>query len=556
MTFRVKIHPGGREIEIKEERSLIDLLLENGVFVESLCSGRGFCGKCLVKVLRGGGPPKEVEKRILGEDGTVAGLRLACATAVAGNMEIQVFNEERPLPAWQEAGPVPEISSFSLHSIEEGNYVFKIGESRVFLGEVPDPVLGIALDAGTTAIEALIVDLKNGSVRGEVREMNRQVSFGTDIISRISYGIGSERNRENLRKALIGSIDKVIKDLMDSVGVRRENVVACAISGNVFTIHSLLGKSLNGLARFPFSPPLTDTLLLPDSLPLSVSEKGCILIYPAPGAFIGGDVVSGSVCLSLDEKGPPSLLIDIGTNTEILLRKEERWVAASTPSGGAFEGAEMKCGKPAVTGAITNCSFENELAFSVIEGEEPDGISGSGIVSVVSLLLSLGLLTRDGRLLSPGEARGGETTSILWRLTEIDGENAFILYLPERGGSPVYLSQSDVRNFQTAKGATRAALETALDELGLTPGDVEKVYVSGAFGKGVEEEGLINTGIFPAAFRGKLVKAGNTSLKGAYLCLVEREGMKRAKEFAEKVKVIHLGGNRRFSEKFIEHMNF
>jgi uncharacterized 2Fe-2S/4Fe-4S cluster protein (DUF4445 family) len=556
MTLKVKIHPGGKEIETGEGIFLIDLLLENGVFVESLCSGRGFCGRCIVKILRGSGPPEEVERRILGEDGTVGGFRLACITKVASDMEIQLLTEEIPLSVDGSTGAVPERSSFTLQSIEEGSYVFKAGESRVFLGVVPDPVLGVAVDAGTTTIEALLVDLKDGSVKGEVREMNRQISVGTDIISRISYGIKSDGNRENLRKVLIGSIDKAITDLMISVGAKRENIVACSLSGNVFIIHSLLGKSLKGLAKFPFSPPLTDTLLLPDILPLSVGENGCILLYPSPGAFIGGDLVAGAISLSLDVEGVPSLFIDIGTNTEILLRKGAAWVAASTPSGGAFEGAEMKCGKLAIPGAITSCAFDRELLLNVIGGGEPDGISGSGIVSLVSLLLSMGLLTRDGRLLSTAEARGVAPPSILWRLTDMEGENAFILYLAERGGRPVYLSQSDVRNFQTAKGAIRAALETALRELGLLPPDVERVYVSGAFGKGVEESELITVGIFPPEFEGKVIKAGNSSLKGAYLYLVDREGTKRAKNFAEKVKVIHLGGNRIFSEKFIEHMNF
>lgn len=556
MAVRVKIFPGGKEVEAKEGMSLTDVLLENGVFIETLCSGKGFCGRCLVKILRGAGDPGEVEKRILGDEGTEAGLRLACKTTIGEDMEIEVLTEARAHPAGWTAEPAFERPSFTLQSIEEGNYVFKAGEQRVFLGKVPDPVLGVAVDAGTTTIEAILVDLKEGTVKGKTREMNRQVSAGTDIISRISYGVKSDGNRENLRKALIASIDRAMADLVARAGAARENVVACALSGNVFIVHSILGKSLEGLSAYPFSPPLTDTLLLSDSIPLSMSAMGCILLYPAPGAFIGGDLVAGAISLSLDEVGAPALFIDIGTNTEILLRKGKRWIAASAPSGGAFEGAEMKCGKLAVTGAVTGCSFDKELVLNVIGGGEPDGISGSGIVSLVSLLLSLGFLTPDGMLLSPAEARGITPQSLLWRLTEIDGERAFLLYIPGRGGTPVYLGQRDVRNFQAAKGAIRAALETTLEELGLDPFDVERVYVSGAFGKGTEEHDLIRAGIFPQGFRGKVIKAGNTSLKGAYLSLVEKEGMKRAKDFAEKVSVMHLGGNSRFSEKFIEHMNF
>jgi uncharacterized 2Fe-2S/4Fe-4S cluster protein (DUF4445 family) len=556
MTFTVKIHPGEIEIEAEEGHTLLDVVIRGGLFIESLCSGRGLCGRCIVTVQSGSSSPLEAEERILGKEATTAGLRLACVTKVATDMEISVPADTIRLAEGADISPVPERTSFPLSSIGEGNYVFKVGESRIFLGRVSDPVCGVALDAGTTTIESLLVDLKDGSIKAESRELNRQISIGTDIVSRISYGIKSDGNREILRKALFRSIEKSLADLFRFAGVERENVVALTISGNVFIMHSLLGKSMTNLAKFPFSPPLPDTLLLSDSLPLPVHGSGCIILYPAPGAFVGGDLVAGAISLSLDVEGTPAVLVDIGTNTEILVRKGNRWVVTSAPSGGAFEGAEMKCGKLAIPGAVTKCEYDTEIVLQVIGGGEPDGISGSGIVSLVSLLLSIKVITPDGRILSPAEARGLAPPSVLWRLSGIDGENAFLLYLPERGGRPVYLGQGDVRNFQTAKGAIRAGLETALTELGLAPEDVERVYVSGAFGRGVDEEALTVTGIFPPGFRGKVIKAGNTSLSGAYLSLVMKESMMRAKDFSGKVSVLHLGGNRLFSEKFIEHMNF
>lgn len=556
MVFKVKIRPGEREVEAGEGTSLLEIIAESGLYIESLCSGKGICGRCVVKIEKGASSPSESEERILGTEGTGAGLRLACTTGVNGDMDVAVTGEEE-LPQWKGDPSTPfQRSSSVLELLEEGNFVIKIGRSRVFLGNVSDHLFGVAMDAGTTTIEALLVDMMDGSIRGKARELNRQGTSGSDIISRISYGTKSEGNRDHLRKLLLQSMEKAIEELCRVAGIGRENIVACALSGNVFIINSFLGKSLGALARFPYSPPMKDTLLLADSLPLPMSEKGCVVLFPAPGAFIGGDLVAGAVSLSLDDEGEPAILMDIGTNTEILLRRGNRWVAASAPSGGTFEGAQIKCGKMALPGAVTDVLFDTELNLRVIGDREPDGISGSGVLSLVSLLLSMNVLTRDGRLLTPAEARATAPPGILWRLAEIEGERAFILFLPERGKRPVYFCQSDVRSVQTAKGAIRAGIEACLTELGLTSEDVGKVFVSGAFGREAKENSLIGTGMFPREFSGRVVKAGNTSLSGAYLSLVERDVMTRAKDFAGNVSVLHLGANRVFSERFVGHMNF
>lgn len=556
MKYRVKILPSGKVIEAKGGTLLLEVLFRAGEFIEAICSGRGLCGNCVVKVVRGGGSPEDGEVRLLGEARTRGGFRLSCMARVSTDMEITLLEEWKPTFDVKRSAPLTERTPTTLQRIAEEEYLFRTGGHRIFFGKIQRPVMGIAVDAGTTAVEAVLVDLEDGSIQGREGEANRQLKAGVDIVTRISYGAGSEGSGDNLRKWLVESIEETIRKLRAARGVKKESSVACAISGNVFIMHSLLGRRTDGLARFPFSPPLPDQLLFPDTVPISLHPSGCILLFPSPGAFVGGDLVAGAISLSLDRVGPPALFIDIGANTEILARHGDRWVAASAPSGGAFEGPSIKCGKMALPGAVTGCHFDSELMLHVLGGTEPNGISGSGLLSVVGLLISRGIITPKGRILTPAEARGLVHESFVWRLVEMEGENAFLLFLPERGKPPVYLTQSDVRNFQLAKGATRAALEMVLHEASISPEKVTRVYVSGAFGRGVDEEALILSGVIPGELKGKLVKAGNTSLAGAYLSLVDRDAMTRARELAEHVEVLPLGGSEKYSEKFMEYLDF
>jgi len=557
MSPRIKVYPGEKEIEVPEGGSLLEALVDAGYYVEALCGGRGTCGRCAVKVLAGVIAPGKADLEALGESAVREGLRLACRARVTENISVKLEGEAPLVPGeWSPYLDEDEIRSDTLKKVGEGGFVFQTGETKVFLGKITHAPIGVAVDGGTTSVEALFVDLASGRVIGSERRMNRQVTLGADVVSRIEFALRGGENLYKLRKLFLDTLADCLNGFLRKRKLHEEDLVAVALSGNIFITYSFLGYDMKPLSRFPFAPPFMETLSFDEEGVIPMNRSGAIILFPAPGAFVGGDATAGITSIGLDVEGPPEVFMDIGTNTEIAVAGNGGIYVTSVPSGGAFEGAEIECGMMALPGAINDVSIKDSVSLSVVGREDPRGISGSGLVSAVAELLKNGILDRDGRLLSRSEAQGKVSDGQLWRLIEVEGEPAYLLYIGERGNPNVYLTQKDIRSFQAAKSATRAAVELLLDRAGVGKTKVRGVYIAGAFGKGVREEALFSTGMLPPEFRGKVKKVGNTSIRGAYRALTEREFLKRARECVEKMKLVHLGGESDFEKAFLSFLDF
>ncbi|RMG57765.1 MAG: DUF4445 domain-containing protein [Deltaproteobacteria bacterium] len=556
MSPRVKVFPGEKAVEVPEGSSLLEVLVSLGYFVESLCGGKGACGRCVVQVISGCPPPAGKEKELLPEEALDDGYRLACLVSVRDDIALRVPEAQPLIPdSWTQPFEEDEGSD-TLKMLGSGGFCFLTGDTKIFLGRVPNAPVGIAVDGGTTSVEALFVDLWTGKVLNREVRLNRQSAVGADVVSRIHFALASPENAVKVRKLLIDTINECISSFLKKSGLREEDLVALSLSGNNFIVYSFLGMDLTPLSRHPFAPPFEETLTFDEEGLLPMNRSGPVILFPSPGAFVGGDAVAGSVSVGLEGEGSPAMFIDVGTNTEIVLRAGEGVFVSSVPSGGAFEGASIKCGMMAVAGAVSDVSFENGVSLTVVGGGEARGISGSGLISLVACLREAGILDEKGTFLSRADARGKVPERFLWRLSEIEGERVFLLTAGERGKPPVYLTQGDVRNFQTAKSATRAGIEMILKRAGLSAEEVERIYLAGSFGRSVSEDALVKTGMFPQAFRGKVRRVGNASLRGGYRVLTERGFLRRAEAFSRRMTVVTLGGEKDFEEIFLRFLDF
>jgi len=390
--------------------------------------------------------------------------------------------------------------------------------------------------------------------------MNPQVAFGDDVFSRIRHG-GTAEGLEAMRSALLREISSMIEGLCRDAGVAREHVYEAAFAGNTAMEQILLGVDPSPLGQLPFVPGIGPGLFVPAlELGLPIHPRGMAYLFPVIGGFVGGDTVAGLLAARLEHQEAPALLVDIGTNGEIVLWDGAGFRAASTAAGPAFEGARISCGMRGTRGAIEKVELNGDVHLDVIGNTEPMGLCGSGLIDAVAELLNQGLLTPEGQLLAPEECPEGTPEPLRRRLRENErGERLFVLADREEvaRGDPLVLTQRDIREVQLGAGAIRAGIAILLRQAGLEPADLKTVLVAGGFGNFVRRSSAQRIGLLPLGIDHRRIRyIGNASLAGARLALLCTEARKEAEARARKVKHLDLSLAPDFQEAFAEAMLF
>lgn len=518
------------------------MLRDAGVCLPAVCGGRGTCGGCAVRV----DPPPlpgPADKKFFSSEQLRAGYRLACLAPAVPRAAVFV-------PAAQEAGP--EAPFWAAGRRKES------------------PALRLAVDAGTTTVACALVQPETGRILAHGAAPNEQGAFGGDVIARIEYASRGKKELARLRDALAQSVRAAAKSACRAAGAPEESLRGGAVAGNPAMIHFLSGADPTGLGRAPFSLAFTGPVLFPaGALGFPGDPAALVSVLPMAGVTMGGDAIGGAVALGMDRGTVPRLLLDVGTNAEMILvaprgaaAANERlggragaW-AASAASGAAFEGAGISCGMAAGPGAITGARWEEkDIRFRVEGGGLPLGLAGSGLVDLVAILLRFGLLDGSGRLATRREVAGIAPFALAGRLIEWRGGEAAFL-IARAAGRVLALTASDVRRFQLAKGAIRAGIETLLAEGRAAPESLERVFLAGAFGHGLDAGSAAATGLVPPAFLGKLARAGNAALAAACLAAADPDYALRAARFARRMKVVELAGHREFPSRFLSFMAF
>ena len=407
------------------------------------------------------------------------------------------------------------------------------------------------MDLGTTTLVLTLVDLESGRRLVTVTGLNPQTAVGADLITRIQHALSGE-GRDRLQEMLISGINILIEEAAAKGGVIPEQISMVTLAGNSVMHHLFLGLPVDSLSRTPFAPARKEPYLTEGAKTgLAVHPRAEVYLTPLLGGFVGGDAAAALFASGLAAWPGKGLLVDLGTNGEIILTGDGKVWAASTAAGPAFEGQGITWGMRAAPGAITGVKLARDGWYlETLGGVAPLGITGSGLIALVAAFLSLGLLTQEGRLKSPEEML--DLPEVL-RERLRTGENGQEVLVDRESG--VTINQKDIRLLQLAKGAVRAAVDSLLDEAGVVPEELDTLMLAGAFGSGLDPSALLRIGLLPRVPVARIKFIGNAALEGAVQAL-RPEARRELESLAGKVRHIPLGNREDYQEKFVASLLF
>jgi uncharacterized 2Fe-2S/4Fe-4S cluster protein (DUF4445 family) len=597
--------PGGRALQVTPETTLAEAAVRAGVLFLQDCGGRGTCGKCRMQIVSGTvtpATPGEQDHRRTGR--LKADEVLACqrrpldhvtlfvdaGTAVRPSAEAgkdiapggshppaahveKLYRELKP-PSLDDQTPDLERLRQSLPrdvAVTPGvigtlpellrKHDFKVTAvtfpDRLIAAEGGDTTaeaFGVALDVGTTTVAGYLADLRTGTLLDSLAVTNRQASVGADVMTRIAYALEHSDGLAQLQDQVVASINEILEALLARNGIADRRLYLLTAAGNTVMSHLLLRISPAALAQAPFIPAFRSPLTVPARwLRLKAADTARLLVLPNIASYVGSDITAAILATDMDRSEKTRLLIDIGTNGEIVLAQGPRLVACSTAAGPAFEGAGIRHGMRAETGAIVAVRMEEDVRLSVAGGGMPRGICGSGLVDAASELLRIGIIDRGGRICRPASCPGNVPEALRRRLHEEKKGSAFLLADDEAG---IALYQEDVRALQLAKGAIRAGIEILLERWGLSADDLDEVLLAGAFGSRLRAGSVLGIGLLPSVAPEKIRAAGNAAGLGAWLTLISRLQWDRAAAIAAGTEHVELSGHPAFQSRFIDALGF
>ena len=600
MSVKIRVLPLDKDLDLKIGANLRTALIEAGMPLDSVCGGQGICLKCKVQVSGVSKNPTELEREKLSAEELRSGWRLACQVTVEEPGEVRLpeigvfrakasfslLGEEIPLEPnvrrqhfelseptigdqradWNRLADFMEISQPApiraelslLQGIPDQLREWNFQGEAVLVGNTVaalDPpnsardTLGVALDIGTTTLAAGLVDLGTGKVVALDAELNPQVTFGADVISRIVYMHSSPENRQKLQKELIKGVNQLLLRMCRNTGKQRERIFEVTVVGNTTMLHSFLGLDAHHIALAPYVGTLNRALCVSArELGLQIHPRGKIHVLPAIASFVGADTVAVILATRLYQTRVPRLAIDIGTNGEVMLATRDSIFTASTAAGPAFEGSGIKFGMRATKGAISSFKATPSVDYAVIGSSSAQGICGSGLIDLVAELYRVGVLDQAGRMLLPSET-GSALAAELARRVRVRGKGRE--FVVTRNATEITLTQQDVRELQLAKGAIRAGIELLTKVADINISDIQEVLLSGVFGNYINREKAIILGLIPPLPLERIRFIGNGAMDGALRALLNLEERKRADEVATQVHHVELSGRADFEQTFV-----
>ncbi|MEM2087378.1 MAG: ASKHA domain-containing protein [Thermoproteota archaeon] len=588
----VTVQPEGFRFMVPHGSDLLTALRNAGVNIESVCGGRGVCKKCIVEIVVGSlTEPSSVETEI----GVSQGIRLACQTKILGDTVVKVPQASRQAkgkileegvaegfdfyPAVKTVNVKLEAPSLKdqrsdmerlLESVEAESIdtlllkrlpsrLRELGwELEAILRE--DEVLdvrprgsrdfyGVAVDVGTTTIVVYLVSLKTGRIVSVKSDYNGQITHGDDVISRITYAVKNHGNLKNLQDKVVETVNRLVREALDDVGGLSSDVYETVFSGNTVMLSLLYGAEVSTIASAPYVPPFRSSLCFKArEIGLEANSSAAAYTLPVVSGYVGGDVVADIMVSGMHKRDKASMLIDLGTNGEVVLKSGDLMLAASTAAGPAIEGADLSNGMRGMEGAIESVSIDVEtydVYFKTIGSKDPRGVCGSGVVDSIAWMLISGVLDQRGRIVDLD----------IPRIVKMNGDKAFTLTVNSEGRR-ICITQSDVRSFQLAKAAVFSACSLLLKKAGLSPQGLSKVYVAGAFGNYVDPRSAMIVGMIPELPLEKIVQIGNGSGHGAVMSLLSEKARGEAELIARRIRVVDLNTVREFQSEFIDSTLF
>ncbi len=533
------------------ETSVLAAAAWAGVSVDSACGGHGTCGDCRVRIVEGAVPITPADEQHLSEAERVDGWRLACRAMVRGDVLCEAPElSEHPRAAVEGIGrDIAVEPAVRLETVPTGTAIV-CGDHQLDVIEVGSPrgLYGVAFDLGTTTVAGALVDLVEGDVVAATSMVNRQVTAGADVISRAAFARANADGISQLQSMAVQTLNELVLVLCGQAGISSAGVYETVVTGNAIMLHILRGHDPHPLAVAPFEPAFREALDTEAAeIGLAGHRQGRLQTFPIIGTYAGGDTVAGLHATDLVRGDRPRLLIDLGTNTEVGLGWSGRVVVASAPAGPAFEGGSVRCGMPAVRGAIVRVKIGSDVDLEVIGGVAPRGICGSGLVDAVAQLRRAGLLDRTGLLTSKDEAPDHPLAD---RLNTIDGARVFRLT------DNIYLSQLDIRELQSAIAAVAAATRIVMEEEEVDPADLADVFIAGSFGAALDPASARIVGLVPSVSDHVVSSVGNAAIEGAKAALISFRERQVAFQIPSHAEYVELSAHPKFNDTFLDAMKF
>jgi uncharacterized 2Fe-2S/4Fe-4S cluster protein (DUF4445 family) len=417
---------------------------------------------------------------------------------------------------------------------------------------------GLVFDLGTSTLVGKLINLHDGSEVAVASRINSQNRFGSDVISRLNYVKQRPGGLETLNYFVMSDLNKIIRQILKTAGLTPEDIFIAVAAGNTTMQHLLLRLSPAGIAEAPFSPVVTDGMIVNAAdIGLEVNPAALLYIFPVKSGYVGGDLISFVLTSGVTEQEDEIILgLDLGTNGEIFLGNGKRLLTCSTAAGPAFEGARISSGMIAKAGAIEGARHEGgELYYRTIGNISPKGICGSGLVDLAAVLLHCGVIDHEGLIrLSPEQKYKDMNSRVIQQGDAYD----FLIASEQESfrNRPIYFTQKDVRELQLAKAAMAAGIQTLMDELSIVEEDISRVYLAGALGNYVDRISTLRIGLLPQVKIERIKSLGNAASMGASMVLLSKSYWQMAKTVTDSIEHVELSFRKDFNKYFIEHMDF
>jgi len=600
--------PYQKDIQPDGHSTLLDLARKAGIPLQAPCGGKRICGKCKVIVESSDEPlppPSQREQEVLG--GLITkGYRLACETVLTHGTPVIIPEESRarrqviltsetrhpypvrlqpnvsccyvevPAPAMD---PVMADRERLLVALKKAYGIRSPGMDLFVLRQLPqtlrsDPkgitavlrdgkeiidlrpgreerLYGVAFDVGTTTVVAFLMDLVSGEKRAIIPAMNPQIAMGDDVITRISFCQERAEGLEKLRGEIIGCLNALVAEATAQEGINPDRIMEATLVGNTAMHHLLAGLNPYYLAQAPYPPVLQagQTCKARD-LGLRIGASAYVHLLPLKAGFVGSDTIACILATRIHRRKAPALLIDLGTNGEIVFGNRDRILCCSTAAGPAFEGGHIRWGMRASAGAIERVQIDPEslnVKWETIANEKPSGLCGSGIISAAAEMIRAGIILARGDVdeaLESPRLRRGE-----------DGWEFVLAWAPETAiGQDIPFTQKDVAELQMAKSAVYAGATVLIEKYGAP--SFSHILLAGACGNYVDPRDACAIDLFPGCLTAEVVGVGNAAGHGACLALLDKKKRKEAEQIARRAEYLELAATARFQELFVSSMFF
>jgi uncharacterized 2Fe-2S/4Fe-4S cluster protein (DUF4445 family) len=507
------------QYETSKGMTLLKAMQDLGIKVFSPCGGNGKCGKCKVMV-----------------DGEKA-WRLACKVLL--NEDIKIHK--------------PYVTG-SANIMQ-----FGIGIKNELCKPAPEgKMFGIAVDIGTTTVVLYLTDLDSGKLIDVEAKLNPQAAVGADVISRINYSVSRSDGLGEMKKLVISCINEMLEAVTERNKLDVQRVIRAVISGNTTMLHIFLGLEIQSMGIYPFTPVTIESVSrMPKQVGLNINPSGNVLTLPSVSAFIGADIIAGILAVEMHKADKHCLLIDLGTNGEMVIGNKNGMFACAAAMGPAFEGAGTEFGTASISGAINTVSI-NEMGvfYDTIDNVEAIGICGSAIIDIVAGMLNHGVIDNSGRFIDKDNLDKKTEISILKdRIVSFKGKTA-LLIARKIDETPIVFTQKDVREVQLAKAAIATGIQVLMNKVGINAQDIGKIYLAGGFGSFIDIINAIRISLIPESFKDKIVPAGNTAGAGTVRVLLDQEATGECERIKEMVSYFDLASAENFQDMYINNLSF